>query len=147
MKVKQIEFVDSLEGIDPTNANVDIVVTTEEDFSLCLTCITPKNIEYLMGVEEQDYSQPGHPCIIVKQITKKTIEKAIEAYASDNQGYWLELYHFADNIDPVIFTRLKEEAIREEKESAELTELDNLLIEAKKLVESLEELIKSKEDD
>lgn len=145
MKVRSIEILCGLEELDIENSNVDICVTTEEGFNFNLTCTTPKNIEFLMEKEELDYQLPGHPTIIVRRITKKNIEKAVQAYAQEDNGYWLELYHFAHNIDPNVFDQLKAKRIQQEKEWSEFSKLDHLLKECKKLAEALEELIKLKE--
>lgn len=44
------------------------------------------------------------------------------AYAENDNGYWLKLYHFAGNIDPIVFDNLqaKYDAIRKEDLEAAL---------------------------
>jgi ABC-type Fe3+ transport system substrate-binding protein len=145
--VKQIKILCGLEGMDSENANVDICVTTEDGFSFNLTCITTKNIQFLMDKEEMDYAIPGYPCIISKADNEKNIEKAIQAYISKENGYWLELYYFAADIDRTVFEQLRAESIQKEKEFVEFQKLDDLISECKKLINSVEELIKFKEDE
>jgi hypothetical protein len=41
-------------------------------------------------------------------LTKPIVRKAIEAYA-ENDGYWLKLYQFGDDIDISVLNKLEEE--------------------------------------
>ena len=63
------------------------------------------------------------PFVIVKKITKEVIEETIRAYAEENNGYWLKLYHFASKIDMSVFDKLQAE---HEKHLKKLDELDRL---------------------
>lgn len=74
MKRKRIYILSDWEGIKIENANVDICLTIEEDFSFNLT-----------------------------QMTLKNIEKTVQDYAEYNNGSWLQLYHFANDIDKTLF--------------------------------------------
>ena len=67
-----------------------------------------------------DYYGPGLPFIIVKRLTEKIIAETLEAYASENDGYWLKLHHFSNNIDTAVFDKLRAEHIEELKELDEL---------------------------
>jgi hypothetical protein len=44
-----------------------------------------------MENEKSDFLSPGDPIIIVKKMTKKVVEEAIQAYAAD-EGYYLKFY-------------------------------------------------------
>ena len=123
MLVKRIEFPTYLEDItDIENGNIDVFVELEGDaYTYTLVVATAKNVEFLMDKEKMNYSEPGHPFIIVKKLTKEIISEAIEAYASD-EAYWLKLYHFAGKIDTAVFNQLQAEHMEYLKE---LDELDN----------------------
>jgi hypothetical protein len=53
-----------------------------------------------------NFSDPGHPFIIVQKFTQGTIEEAIKAYAK-NDAYWSKFRHFAGDIDISIFNKLQ----------------------------------------
>jgi hypothetical protein len=146
MKVKEIDILCGLEGINIDNANVDIRVKTEEGSSFNLTCITPQNIQFLMDEEELDYTSPGHPFIIVKRITKRNIEKAIQAYVEAEDGYWLELYHFSAHIDRSVFEYIRAERIQKENKYMKLQKFGDLLLECKQLADSVQELADTLEE-
>ena len=45
--------------------------------------------------------------IFIQKLTKEIIQEEIKAYIDDNpEGYWLKLYHFATDIDIVLFNQL-----------------------------------------
>ena len=124
MLIKRISFPTPLEDItDIENDNIDVFVELENSsYVYTLVLITPKNIESLMDKEKKNYFGPGHPFIIVKQLTKKIIVETITAYAAKDDAYWLKLYHFADDVDTVVFNQLQAKHIEYLKE---LDELDN----------------------
>jgi len=72
-----------------------------------------------MEKEKKNFLGPSHPIIIVKKITKEIIEETMEAFV-DNNGYWLKLYHFSDQIDMSVFDKLQAEHEEYLKESDEL---------------------------
>ena len=48
------------------------------------------------------------PKIIVKKLTEQIVREAIQAYA-ENDGYWLKLCQFGDDIDISVLNKLEEE--------------------------------------
>jgi len=123
MLVKSISFPTYLEDItDIENSNIDVFVELEDDYDYTVVVATAKNIEYLMDKEKINYFEPGHPFIIVKELTKDIIEETVKAYAEKNDGYWLKFYHFAGTINEMVFNKLQAEHIEKLKE---LDKLDN----------------------
>jgi hypothetical protein len=123
MVVKSISFPTYLEDItDIGNSNIDVFVELEDGYTYTVVVATAKNIESLMDKEKMNYFGPGHPFIIVKELTKDIIEEAIKAYADNYDGYWLKFYHFAGDIDETVFNKLQAE---HEEYLKELDELDN----------------------
>lgn len=51
---------------------------------------------------------PDTPKIIVKKLTEQIVREAIQAYA-ENDGYWLKLCQFGDDIDISVLNKLEEE--------------------------------------
>jgi hypothetical protein len=126
MLVKNISFPTYLEDItDIENSNIDVFVELEDGYTYTVVVATAKNIESLMDKEEINYFEPGYPFIIVKKLTKDIIEETIKAYAENNDGYWLKLYHFAGKINKTVFNKLQAEHTEYLKELDELDELDN----------------------
>jgi hypothetical protein len=93
---------------DIYNSNIEIFVRLKDGFTLTIIVGTPQNLEYLMKKDNVDFLRPGLPWIIVQKITKEIIQKAVKNYMDDKpDGYWLKLYHFANNIDIAEFDRLQ----------------------------------------
>jgi len=123
MLVKSISFPTYLEDImDIENSNIDVFVELEDGYTYTVVVATAKNIESLMDKEKMNYFEPGYPFIIVKKLTKDIIEETLKAYAENNDGYWLKLYHFAGKINKTVFNKLQAEHTEYLKE---LDELDN----------------------
>jgi len=68
-----------------------------------------------MSQQKMNFLAPEFPSsrIIVEELTKETIEAAIQYYAQKRDGYWLELHQFGDAVDISVFEKLKEDDIRE----------------------------------
>jgi hypothetical protein len=106
-----------------------------------------------MDKDKIDYNRPGYPFILVKKLTPEIIEQTIQAFAEENDGYWLKLYHFGGSlgiIDENTFDQLKAKRIERRKELDELDklddesnefelELDELLIELDELLDEFNE--------
>lgn len=140
MEVKNIEILYDLEKIDIENIDIDVFVTIEDGFSYNLSFATPKFFASVMDEEKSNYYGPGYPNIIVKKITKEIINEAVEAYVKHGDGYWVNLYHFGGQIraiDQKIFDQLKAESIKNQKQTEELIKLDELMEELKKLRNAL----------
>lgn len=109
----QIDINTDLEEItDITNANIEVFVTLDNGFTLTVIVGTPKNLQSTMEKEQTNFYEPGLPWIIVQQLTKEIVEEAIMAYFHDRpNAYWLQLCHFALDIDPSIFDELQRQEI------------------------------------
>ena len=55
---------------------------------------------------------PDTPKIIVKKLTEQIVREAIQDYA-ENDGYWLKLCQFRDDIDISVLNKLEEEYRKE----------------------------------
>jgi hypothetical protein len=118
--VVNISFPTYLEDItDIEDGNIDVFVKLDDGYTYTVVVATTKNIEYLMEKEKMNYFSLGHPFIIVKKLTKDIIEETLKAYAEEDDGYWLKLYHFAGDINKTVFDQLQAEHIEY------LKELDN----------------------
>ena len=108
-----IEINEDLEKItDISNANIEVFVTLNNGFTLTIIVGTPKNLQDIMEKEHKNFYEPGLPWIIVQKLTKEIIEEAITAYFHDRpNAYWLQLCHFALDIDPSIFDELQRQEI------------------------------------
>ena len=105
-----IEINEDLQNIDDIyNANVEVFVTLNNGFTLTIIVGTPKNLQYIMNKDHTNFYGPGLPWIIVQKLTKSIIEEAIMAYFHDRpNAYWLQLCHFALDINPFIFDELQQ---------------------------------------
>ena len=126
MLVKSINFPTYLEDItDIENSNIDVFVELENSYTYTVVVTTVKNIESLMDKEKMNYFEPGYPFIIVKKLTKDIIEETIKAYAENNDGYWLKLYHITatleiEDINEILFRKKQENIELEAKIDAEV---------------------------
>ena len=111
MKIKRIEIIDEIR--DVYNDNVDVLVEKEAGYKYTVTVATPQDLFEEMKQEKTNYVQPGTINIFVKKLTKEIITEAIQAYAEEDDGYWLKLYQFDDSIDISILNKLEEEHRKE----------------------------------
>lgn len=125
MVVKKISFPIPLTNIeDIYDDNIDVFVDLENGRSYTVVVGTYKNILSLLNKKNSNFLPPGEPMIIVKKLTMEVIEEAIQAYAKDDDGYWLKLHHFASFIEPDVFDKLEKS---EDQRFIELNkELNNL---------------------
>ena len=61
-----------------------------------------------MNKEKTNFSEPGDLFIIVRKLTKESIEETVKAYA-ENDAYWLKFYHFVEEVDTAVSNRLQAE--------------------------------------
>jgi hypothetical protein len=106
MKIKRIEFMEEIR--DVINDNIDVIVENEDGYIYTVSVGTPLDLLEEMKQEKTNFVRPGTPMIIVKKLTKEIVTEAIQAYAEDD-GYWLKLHQFADDIDISILNKLEEE--------------------------------------
>lgn len=116
MLVRSISFPSPLINIeDIYDDNIDVFVTLEDGSDYTVVVTTYKNILSLMDKDKANFSEPGCPCIIVRKLTTKVIQEAIEAYAEDD-AYWLKLHHFAADIDIDVFEKLQKNQIEDNED-------------------------------
>ena len=128
MKVIYISIIDDLKDVNIKNDNVDVSVKMDDGYTYTLSFATPKHLRFLMDKDKIDYNRPGYPFIFVKKLTREIIERTIQAFAEEDGGYWLKLYHFGGSlgiIDENTFDQLKAKRIERRKELDELDELDD----------------------
>ena len=113
MKIKRIEFIDEI--IDPHLDNVDVMVENEDGYMYTIVACTPGDLLKQMKEDKLNFIMPDTPRIIVKKLTEKIVREAIEVYA-ENDGYWLKLYQFGDDIDISVLNKLEEEHRKEWEE-------------------------------
>ena len=68
---------------DPTNANIDVCVRTNEGNDYTLVFITPDNLKFLMESNNEAYIHPDFKYIVIKQISEDIISMAIKEIAKD----------------------------------------------------------------
>lgn len=122
MLIKSISFPRYLEDMtEIENSNIDVFVESEDGYTYTVVVPTTKNIEFLMDKGRINYLEPGDPFIIAKKSTEKILSETIQAYAVD-EAYWLNLYHFAGEVDTAVFNQLQ---VEHRDKLKELDELDN----------------------
>lgn len=74
---------------------MDLAVKLNDGHEYIVVVTTQKNLLTLMNNEKSDFFSPGNSMIIVKKLTKKVVEDAIQVYAQNN-GSYLKFYtaHF-----------------------------------------------------
>ena len=65
-----------------------------------------------MEQEKTNFITPDTPKIIVKKLTEQIVREAIQAYV-ENDGYWLKLCQFGDDIDISILNKMEAEHRKE----------------------------------
>ena len=113
MKIKIIEFAHEI--TDPHMDNLDVFVENEDGYTYTIVVSTPGDLVDQMVQEKINFIRPDTPKIIVKKLTEPIVREAIEAYA-ENDGYWLKLCQFGDDIDISVLNKLEEEHRKEWEE-------------------------------
>ena len=75
---------------DPTNANIDVCVRTNEGKDYTLVFITPDNLKSLMESNDEPYTHPDFKFIVINQISEDVITAVIKEIAKDS--YLLQQY-------------------------------------------------------
>ena len=119
MRIKKVRFIDEVKN--ELNDSVDVGIEFENGSSYTIIVQTPDDLVEEMLQEGRDFIEPGTPVIIVKQLTKKTVNEAIKAYAED-EGYWLKLCQFGDALDISVFNKLE----AQDRQDVELFPLEGL---------------------
>ena len=110
MKIKKIQFAHEI--TDPHMDNLDVFVESEDGYTYTIVVSTPGDLVDQMEQEKINFIRPNTPKIIVKKLTEPIVREAIEAYA-ENDGYWLKLCQFGDDIDISVLNKLEEEHRKE----------------------------------
>ena len=110
MKIKRIEFAHEI--TDPYIDNLNIFVENEDDYTYTIVVSTPDDLLDQMEQEKINFIMPDTPKIIVKKLTEQIVIEAIQAYA-ENDGYWLKLCQFGDDIDISVLNKLEAEHRKE----------------------------------
>ena len=113
MKIKRIEFAHEIR--DPYMDNVDVFVENEDGYTYTIVVSTPGDLVDQMEQEKTNFIIPDTPKIIVKKLTEQIVREAIQAYA-ENDGYWLKLCQFGDDIDISILNKMEAEHRKEWEE-------------------------------
>lgn len=110
MKIKRIEFAHEI--TDPHMDNLDVFVENEDGYTYTIVVSTPGDLLDQMEQEKINFIMPDTPKIIVKKLTDQIVREAIQAYA-ENDGYWLKLCQFGDDIDISVLNKLEAEHRKE----------------------------------
>lgn len=119
--IKDIRLLNQIE--DEFKGNVDVAVELKDGYSYVIYVSTSADLLEKMEIEKRNFVPPYSPRIIVKKLSKEIITEAIQAYAQ-NDGYWLKLCQFGDELISVL--NKLEAQHREELEFFELGGLDRL---------------------
>lgn len=117
MRIKKIRFIDEVkdEVKDQLNESIDVGIEFEDGSSYTIIVRTPGDLIKEILQEGTNFINPSTPVIVVKELTKKMVNEAIEAYAED-EGYWLKLCQFGDELDIAILNKLDAEYREESNE-------------------------------
>ena len=110
MKIKRIEFAHHI--TDPYTDNSGVLVENENGYTYTIVVSTPGDLLDQMEQEKINFIMPDTPKIIVKKLTEQIVREAIQAYA-ENDGYWLKLCQFGDDIDISVLNKLEAEHRKE----------------------------------
>ena len=122
MLIKKIRFIDEVK--DQLNDSIDVGIKFEDGSFYTIIVRTPNDLVEEILQEGTNFIKPSTPVIVVKELTKKMVYEAIEAYAED-EGYWLKLCQFGDALDTSVFNKLEVQH-HEDLELFELEKLDRL---------------------
>jgi hypothetical protein len=127
VKITNIRIPYDLKTLNVSNSIIDIFVDTDEDYTYTISVTTPEHLRFVMDEEQINYYGLDDLAIIVNKLTPDIIEQTVRAFAKENNGYWLKLYHFAgfgSSLDESRFDQLRAEHIEELKRFDKLNALD-----------------------
>jgi len=84
MRIRKIRFIDEVK--DQLNDSIDVEIEFEDGVSYIIIVRTPDDLVEEMLQEGLNFIKPGTSVVVVKQLTKKTVNEAIQAYSED-EGY------------------------------------------------------------
>jgi hypothetical protein len=125
MEVKSISIKSDLTDIpNIENGWCDVFVTLDDDRTYIVQVLTYQNFLESEDEETINFLSPIAPSIIVKELTKETIEAAIQYYAKERDGYWLKFCHMGTEIDDKTLNLLTDRWFARTQWSNELFEYD-----------------------
>ena len=110
MFIRKIRIIDEI--VDIENDCVDLCVESENGYSFTVSVATTKFLLEKMRKRNKNFVEPDDLVILVRKLTEEIITEALYAYA-ENDGFWLKLHHFANEIDISVFDKLQEESRKE----------------------------------
>ena len=81
IRIKKIRFIDEVK--DQFNNSIDVGIEFEDGSSYTIIVQTPDDLVEEMLQEDTTFIKPDTPVIVVKQLTKKTVNEAIKTYSED----------------------------------------------------------------
>ena len=132
MLIKYIKIFEKITDIE--DDCIDVCVGFEDGYTYAITVTTVKNILQRMDEKKSNFSNPRASVIVIRKLTQKIITEALEAYPEDD-GFWLKLHQFADEIDISVFDELKAKHMKERIEFDIIDDLEDLEDEINKLDE------------
>ncbi|WP_434750737.1 hypothetical protein [Paenibacillus amylolyticus] len=110
MKIKKITFPTPLDKLNPSNGNCDVFIQLEDNSRYTFVCTTPLGLSNFMEREGITFIPPAQPDIIVKELTEKNIQEAIESYAGGD-AFWLKILSVADHSKEVFDMKIINQAL------------------------------------
>ncbi len=96
MKLKKIDFdFDETLEIDNDNGCIDVNVILYNYRLYQIQVATAKCFVSPIIEENQNFLEAISPSIIVKELTRETIEEAVEFYLKKEGGFWLNFCHLS----------------------------------------------------
>ena len=100
MKIKKIDFDFDFNELKDIDDNcIDVNVTLDDGRTYIVQLITHQCLLSSMQEDKVNFVYPVAPSIVVKELTKETIEDAIKYYVEEDDGYWLKFCHLGTEID------------------------------------------------
>lgn len=88
MKITKLYYPTPLERIsDKSNDNLDVIITFDDNSSLCIVVATPENLKRQIENSGEDFLPFGLPQIIVSRLEKGIIERAVTSYAAESDMF------------------------------------------------------------
>jgi hypothetical protein len=93
-RVAFVDFLDSLDRVDPASGEARVRVGIEGGRESAFLCATYDRPEVWMKERKLDHSF-AEPVLYVRRLDEATVRAAVDAMAADLGGYWLRYYRAA----------------------------------------------------
>lgn len=122
--VKNLKILEEITDI--SNDFIDVCFEDNDGYTYTLSVCTPEYLSSEMERTNTNFWEPGADYIVVRKLTKDILMETFQAYEEEDDGCWLNIHQFGDEIDKSVFEELKAKHIKRQIDNDLLDNLEDL---------------------